>query len=169
MTTEKAPLVRLEPWAEDGLDLLRRTNAPEMTDHLGGPESEEQLISRHERYLDLRGKGQMFRVVLLPEGDVVGSTGYWERVWQDEVVYETGYGILPEFQGRGLAVAATVAVVEEAAAQAKHRYLHAFPSVDHVASNAVCQKAGFEFVAECEFEYPKGTFIRSNDWRADLA
>jgi len=177
----KASPLRLEPWADDGLDLLRRTNTPEMTAHLGGPESEEQLVSRQQRYLDLKGegegegegdgrgngKGQMFRIVL-PGGEVVGSTGYWEMTWRDELVYETGYGILPEFQGRGLAVAAALAVVEEAAAQRKHRYLHAFPSVDHLASNAVLRKAGFELFEECEFEYPKGTILRSNDWRMDL-
>ena len=169
MTTNNTPKVRLEPWAEDGLDLLRRTNTPEMTDNLGGPETEAQLLARHGRYLALKGDdGQMFRVVLLPEGEVVGSVGFWARDWRDEPVFETGYGIVPEFQGRGLAVAALKAVVEAAARQGGRRFVYAFPHVDHAASNAVCRKAGFELVGESEFEYPKGTFLLSNEWRADL-
>jgi RimJ/RimL family protein N-acetyltransferase len=75
---------------------------------------------------------------------------------------------LPEYQGRGLAVAALQEVVRWAAAEGKHRYIHAFPSVAHTASNAVCRKAGFELAGQCEFEYPKGHFASSNDWRADL-
>jgi RimJ/RimL family protein N-acetyltransferase len=161
--------VRLEPWSADDLWLLRRTNAPEMTDHLGGPETEQQLLARHQRYQRISGTaGTMFRVVLRPGGEVAGSIGYWERTWQDEPVYETGWGVLPEFQGRGIAVAAARAVVEWAAAHGDRRRLHAFPSVDHPASNAVCRKAGFTFAGECAFEYPKGNPIRSNDWSTDL-
>ena len=161
--------IRLEPWSSGDLWLLRRTNAPEMTEHLGGPETEEQLLARHQRYQRIGGTaGTMFRVVLEPDGEVAGSIGYWERTWQGEPVYETGWGVLPEFQGRGLAVAAARALIEWAAANGDRRHLHAFPSVDHPASNAVCRKAGFTFVAEFPFEYPKGNPIRSNDWRIDL-
>jgi RimJ/RimL family protein N-acetyltransferase len=161
--------VSLEPWSAGDLDLLRQQNTPAMTEHLGGPETEEQLVKRHRRYLDPDANGDMFRVVLLPEGETVGSTGYWDHEWHGEPAYETGYGILPEFQGRGLAVATVVAVAGKAKADGRHRFLHAFPSIHHAASNAVCRKAGFSLVEECEFEYPKGHFIRSNVWRMDLA
>jgi hypothetical protein len=40
--------------------------------------------------------------------------------------------------------------------------------VAHGASNGVCRKAGFTLLGEVDFEYPKGTPIRSNDWRLDL-
>lgn len=85
-----------------------------------------------------------------------------------ESVWETGWGVLPEFQGRGLAARAARAVVAEARAAGRNRYLHAFPSVGHRASNSVCRKAGFTLVGEVEFEYPKGHWITSNDWRVDL-
>jgi RimJ/RimL family protein N-acetyltransferase len=160
--------VRLEAWPDDGLELLRRQNTPQMTAHLGGPETEEALLKRHKRYLNGDGTGQMFVVVAMPGGEAAGSSGYWERTWQGETTYETGYGILAEFWGRGLAVAALLEVVKVAAAKRNHPYLHAFPAVDHAASNAVCRKAGFELAAECEFEYPKGHFARSNDWRTAL-
>ncbi|MET9106015.1 GNAT family N-acetyltransferase [Streptomyces zhihengii] len=169
MASTHAPQVSLEPWSESDLDLLRRCNTPEMTAHLGGPESEERLVGRHRRYLDPEANGTMFRIVLVPEGRAVGSTGFWDHAWGGGPAYETGYAILPEFQGRGLAVAATSAVVGRARADGRHRFLYAFPSVQHAASNAVCRKAGFELVEECEFEYPEGHFIRSNAWRTDLS
>lgn len=160
--------IRLEPWADDGLDLLRRQNTPEMTAHLGGPETEEKLAVRQERYLRLDGPGRMLRIVTVPDGEVAGSVGYWEREWRGEQIFETGYAILPEFQGHGLAVTALRAVVARAAAEGGHRHIHAFPHVAHAASNVVCEKAGFELVGEYEFEYPKGVFEPSNDWRLDL-
>ena len=46
--------------------------------------------------------------------------------------------------------------------------MHAYPKVGNEASNAICRKAGFELLGECDFEYPKGHPIRCNDWRFDL-
>ncbi|MGW0421435.1 GNAT family N-acetyltransferase [Streptomyces sp. NPDC003015] len=164
MDTEQ---VRLVPWAEGDFWLLQRINSPEMTDHLGGPESEEELVARHRRYVGL-SSGRMYRVTLADGGETVGSVGFWQREWRDSLIWETGWGILPEFQGRGLAAQAARAVVGEARAAGGHRYLHAFPSVEHTASNAVCRRAGFTLLGQAEFEYPKGHWIKSNDWRFDL-
>jgi RimJ/RimL family protein N-acetyltransferase len=164
-----APLVRLRPWSPDDLWLLRRTNAAEMTEHLGGPETEDQLTARHQRYLRIDGDGgRMYAVVLAATGQVAGSIGFWAQTWEGEPVFETGWGVLPEFQGRGIAVAAARAVIARARANGSRRRLHAFPSVQHAASNAVCRRSGFTLVGECAFEYPKGNPIRSNDWRTDL-
>lgn len=138
-----------------------------MTEHLGGPETEQQLVARHRRYLRLES-GQMYRVAPAGTGDTVGSIGLWEREWRAGTVWETGWGVLPEFQGRGLAVTAARALVEAARAAGGHRYLHAFPSADHPASNAVCRKAGFELLGAVGFEYPRDHWITSNDWRVDL-
>ncbi|MER5463684.1 GNAT family N-acetyltransferase [Streptomyces sp. NPDC002668] len=168
----KASTVRIEPWSEDDFDLLRAANAPELMDHLGGPETEEQLVKRHRRYVDLSadrtGGGRMFRIVLEGSGEAAGTVGFWEQTWDGGQVYETGWSVLPAFQGRGIATAGTVAVVAMARAEQKHRHLHAFPSVANGPSNAVCRKAGFELVGECDFEYPPGQILRSNDWRIDL-
>ncbi|MFF3908079.1 GNAT family N-acetyltransferase [Streptomyces sp. NPDC001848] len=168
MDTKDARQVRLELWAEGDFGLLRRINSPEMTEHLGGPETEEQLVARHRRYLALEA-GRMYRITSADSGETVGSIGFWERPWRDTTVWETGWAVLPEFQGRGLAAGAARAVVEAARATGVHRYLHAFPGVDHPASNAVCRKAGFELLGQVDFEYPKGHWSSSNDWRIDLA
>jgi hypothetical protein len=50
----------------------------------------------------------------------------------------------------------------------QHRFVHAFPSVANAPSNAICRKLGFTLLEECEFEYPRGSFMRCNDWRLDL-
>ncbi|MEU9793356.1 GNAT family N-acetyltransferase [Streptomyces sparsogenes] len=158
--------LRLEPWSEAGLNILHRQNTPEMTEHLGGPETEQAIVDRHQRYLRLHG-GEMLIVRL---GEVaVGSVGYWEREWEGEDVYETGYGILTEFGGHGYAAEALRLAADRAAARGARCYLHAFPHVNHAASNAVCRKAGFELVGKVSFEYPKGTWLESNDWRLDLS
>jgi hypothetical protein len=97
----------LEAWTAADLSLLRRANTPEMMAHLGGPETEAKLLGRHQRYLQRSdpGAGQMFAVVL-PDEQRAGIIGYWERPWRDEMVYETGWNVLPGFQGRGIASAA---------------------------------------------------------------
>jgi RimJ/RimL family protein N-acetyltransferase len=159
--------VRLVPWSEGDFWLLRRTNSFEMTEHLGGPESEEQLADRHRRYVE-PDSGRMYRVTLADSGETVGSIGYWEREWQGGTVWETGWGILPEFQGRGLAAQAARTLVETVRRAGGHPTLHAFPKVDHAASNGVCRKAGFTLLGQADFEYPKGNPIRSNDWCVDV-
>jgi RimJ/RimL family protein N-acetyltransferase len=163
--------VRLEPWGEGDLPLLRRIMGdPAMTEHLGGPESEEKLAERQGRYERVRddGTGAMYKIVDEATGEPAGSVGYWEKDWRGGTVYETGWSVLPEFQGRGIAVAATSLVIDEARAERKHCYLHAFPSVENAASNAICRKLGFELLEAHDFEYPKGNWMRCNDWRLEL-
>ncbi|PZR97096.1 MAG: GNAT family N-acetyltransferase [Candidatus Chloroheliales bacterium] len=143
---------------------------PAMTEHLGGPETAEKLRERHERYCRIggSGKGQMLVIVVGSSSVAAGSVGYWEREWRGQHVWETGWSVLPEFQGQGLATRATTAVVERARAEGKHRFIHAFPAIDNGPSNAICRKAGFTLQEEVEFEYPPGNFMRCNDWCLDL-
>jgi RimJ/RimL family protein N-acetyltransferase len=163
--------VRLEPWGEGDLELLRRLlGDPAMTEHLGGPETEEKLVQRQGKYerIGAPGTGRMFKIVDEARDQPVGSVGYWEKDWRDTTVWETGWSVLPEFQGRGIAGEATRQAIEAARAEGKHRYFHAFPSVDNAPSNAICRKLGFELLEASEFEFPKGHFMTCNDWRLDL-
>jgi len=160
--------VRLEPWGEADLPLLQQLlGDPRMTEHLGGPESPEKIAERHTRYLE--AESGLFKVVDEETGDGAGWVGYWPRSWRDDEVYEIGWSVLPAFQGRGIAGAATAQAIERARAEQKHRFVHAFPSVENAASNAICRKLGFTLVEEAiEFEYPKGSQLICNDWRFDL-
>ncbi|MCT2590048.1 GNAT family N-acetyltransferase [Streptomyces sp. N2-109] len=170
--SETATGIRLALWSKDDLDLLHQVNTPEMRAHLGGPEREEQILSRHERYLQPTDPGVscMFRIALLPDDESAGIIGYWEREWQGETVYETGWGVLPHLQGRGIAVAAAVRTIAAARAQRRHARIHAFPSTGNPASNAICRKAGFTLSGQCDLEYPPetGNIMHCNDWSLDL-
>jgi RimJ/RimL family protein N-acetyltransferase len=76
--------------------------------------------------------------------------------------------VLPAHQGRGIAGRATALALEHAGAGGRRRFVHAFPSVENSASNAICRKLGFELLEERDFEYPPGHWMRCNDWRLDL-
>jgi RimJ/RimL family protein N-acetyltransferase len=149
------------------MPLLVQLNAPEMTEHLGGPEPPEQLKKRLQQYAAAQNDaGRMFRVVV--DGVSAGSVGFWDKDWRGEGVYETGWGVVPEFQGRGIASQAMELLIGIARAARRHAAIHAFPSIENPPSNAICRKLGFELLGETEFEYPKGHWMRCNDWRLSL-
>jgi RimJ/RimL family protein N-acetyltransferase len=166
-----ADTLRLRPWADGDLPLLEKLlGDPAMTEHLGGPESAEKLAERQGRYVAMTDPtaGRMFAILVGPDSKPAGSVGYWEKEWQGEWDYEMGWSVLPAFQGRGVATRATLAAMEALRPVAKHRFVHAYPSVENAASNAICRKVGFSFVGALDFEYPKGHPMRCNDWRLDL-
>ncbi len=152
------------------MPLLVRLNAPEMTEHLGGPETTEQLEVRHRRYVAAAGSETtyIYVVVLLPDRVDAGGVNFWDREWKGDDVFEMGWGVLPEFQGRGIASAAVENALELARATRKRREVHAFPSVENAPSNDICRRVGFELLGETQFEYPKGHWMRCNDWRFRL-
>jgi len=165
------PAIRVEAWGKDDLPLLEKLlGDPRMMVHLGGPESHEKLIERQASYETLvaSGTGRVLKIVDEATGQGVGGIVYWERSWDGEEVYEIGWSVIPEFQGRGIAGSAIPQAIASARAERKHRFLHAFPSVDNGASNALCRKLGFTLMGQGDFEYPKGSFMKSNIWRLDL-
>lgn len=147
----------LQPWGSGDLPLPERLMGdPQMTEHLGGPESPDKLRERQRRYEQLAGDDRMFKIVDRATGAGVGSVGFWMKEWRDARVYEVGWMVVPEFQGRGIAAAATAEAIVLATHENKHRFMHAFPNVDNAASNAICRKLGLELPAASEFEFPKG-------------
>jgi RimJ/RimL family protein N-acetyltransferase len=157
--------IRLAPWGDDDLALLEGLlGDPAMMVHLGGPEPAEQIADRHARYL--ASEDPMFKV--LADGEPAGWVGYWAREWQSEPVYEIGWSVLPGFQRRGIARAATARAIDHARAEGARRFVHAFPIPANEASNALCRTLGFTLRGPCDFEHPPGRVIRCNDWRLDL-
>jgi RimJ/RimL family protein N-acetyltransferase len=164
------PDVRIRPWSADDLWLLERLlGDPLMMLHLGGPETTDAIRARHERYLSadpaLHG---LFAVELGPEAAAVGWVGYWDSEWQGEAVWECGWHVLREQQGRGVATAATALMLDDARRRRVHRHIHAFPSVGNIASNRLCSALGFTLLGEADVEYPVGATMHSNNWRLDL-
>jgi RimJ/RimL family protein N-acetyltransferase len=163
--------LELAPWGTGDRWLIDATMGdPAMTEYLGGPEPDQKLAERHERYLDLSRKGtaRMMKILRPDDGRVVGTIGYWMTTWDGEDIFEMGWSVLPEFQGQGIATDATLLTADLARADGRRRYLHAFPSVDNAASNAVCRKAGFTNVGEVRAEFPPGHPITCHNWRLDL-
>ena len=161
--------VQLRPWAEDDLPLLEKLlGDPDMMMHLGGPESPEQILQRHQRYVRLPETDHVFKIVWGPNSEAVGNIGFWEKTWHDQSVYETGWSILPTHQSRGIATKAAEAVIEQARLEHRYQFMHAFPSVSNPASNAICRKVGFSLIEECQVEYPPGNVLIVNDWCLDL-
>src|SRR4051812_26780384 len=119
-------MVTLEPWAGGDLPLLERLMGdPSMTEHLGGSESLDQLRERQGRYERLEGGDRMFKIVDAASGTGIGSVGFWMKEWRDQQVYEIGWMVVPEFQGRGIAAAATAQAIEVARRADEHRFMHA--------------------------------------------
>jgi RimJ/RimL family protein N-acetyltransferase len=164
--------ILLRPWSEDDLPLLMNLMSdPNVMGHLGGPETPEQIERRNKRYahIDEDGIDHMFKVVLAATGEGVGEIGYWKKNWQDQLVYEMGWMVLPGFQGHGIATKAGEAVIKLIQRERRFPFVHAFPSVSNPASNAICRKLGFSLIEECQFEYPPGHSMTVNDWQLDLA
>jgi RimJ/RimL family protein N-acetyltransferase len=159
--------VRLEPWGKGDLPLLEKcVGDPAMMEHLGGPESPEKIAERQARYE--QPGSQQFKIVDEASGEGAGWVGYWDREWQGEQVYEIGWSVIPEFQGRGIAGSATLQAIARARSEKGHRFLHAYPSIDNGPSNAICRRLGFALGGPCDFEFPKGSTMRCNDWYLDL-
>jgi len=136
---------------------------------LGGPHARDAILARHQRYMaadpDTHG---LFAVVVGSEREPVGWVGFWETESRGEAVWECGWSVVPEHQGRGVGSSAVGLMLEEARMRERHRWMYAYPSVDNAASNALCRALGFELLGETEVEYPAGSMMRSNDWRLDL-
>jgi RimJ/RimL family protein N-acetyltransferase len=161
-------VIRLEPWKPGDLALLERLlGDPAMMTHLGGPESRAKIAERQTRY---ERDPRQLRIVDVASGEGIGWVGYWEREWRGQDVFEIGWSVLPEFQGRGIASAATRGALDAARAERDRRFVHAYPAVDNGPSNGLCRRVGFELLGTHEFEWPKGsgTMMRCNDWRYDL-
>src|SRR3989442_13884024 len=95
--------VAIRPYSEGDLPLLERTlGAPRLMKHDGGPESLEKLRERHKKFVAMSqdsSAGCMFVITVGSEKVSAGTVGYWEKDWDGQKVWETGWFVLPEFQG----------------------------------------------------------------------
>lgn len=162
-------MIELRRWTDDDEPLLNATvGDPAMMAHLGGPETPEIIALRHARLRDWTGDGGAYTIWIPDVATAVGTIGLWDSAWAGDDVFETGWMVLPAYARRGIATEAAREIVSRACARRKHRYLVAFPAVDNVASNRVCENAGFTNLGAYEIEYPPGREMRAHAWRIDL-
>ncbi|MBD7958330.1 GNAT family N-acetyltransferase [Microbacterium sp. Sa4CUA7] len=159
--------VTLQRWSEDDLGLLVRMNTPAMTAFLGGPESTAAVLDRHERYLRPAdaSPSRMYRIDV--DGEPAGAIGYWEGELEGTPVFETGWSVVPERQGRGVARAALDRLIARVREDGRRDRLIALPGADNVASNALCRGAGFREHGQ-QTELFRGSELTFRIWVLDL-
>ncbi|WP_460738837.1 GNAT family N-acetyltransferase [Microbacterium neimengense] len=133
----------LKPWSTADLPVLQRANTPEMTRFLGGPETEAQVVERHERYLRLNqsGEAEMYRIDV--DGEPVGAIGFWQVDHDGVPAYEAGWSVESAWQGRGIASTALRQLIARVRQRGDRAFLVASPGADNAASHGVCRAAGF--------------------------
>jgi RimJ/RimL family protein N-acetyltransferase len=162
-------LVRL-----DSLKLVRYTDAdlkltealetdPEVMRELGGPIAASELAAIHRRRLK-----DPWWLTIVPEasGPAVGTIGIWEKVLDGVTIHETGWMVLPAFQGRGIASTALRLLIERVRGEPQFESMHAFPPVTNAPSNALCRKFSFALIEQRDFSYA-GRTLRCNHWRLE--
>ncbi len=160
--------VTLSRWTAAGLDILRRSNTPELKRYLGGIEDASRVLRRHMRYMTEVRPGIIEIFEVWCNGVPCGSVGYWQRRVRGSIAYETGWVILPGFQGRGVAVAAMRLVLERLDEVARYPFVWAFPAVENGPSNGVSRSLGFTLVGTATYDDPAGNPTSCNEWRHAL-
>ncbi|MDA4124780.1 MAG: GNAT family N-acetyltransferase [Thaumarchaeota archaeon] len=166
--------ISIRPYGEGDLWILERTlGDPSQTTYLNGPESVEKIQKRHKKYVALSADphaGCMFTILAGSDVAPAGNVGYWDSEWKGQKAWEVGWFVLPDFQRRGIATAATRIVLESLAKLEGPKLVFAGPSVDNHASNAMCRKLGFTLTEEANVEYPYGSgrFMHINIWMLNL-
>lgn len=161
--------IQLRRWSENDAGILNRGNTPEMTRHLGGPETDEQLAARHERYLRLWRTSEARSFVIVDGNDPLGAICSWKTTWRDQDVLEAGWFIVPEAQRRGAGSAALALLITDARVHGEGRsLLTAFPDENNAPSNALCRSSGFTLAGQ-RAEVFRGAELAMNEWVFDLS
>ena len=160
------PEITLVPLTMDDEWFTRDTETdPVYMAELGGPTDPSEIPSIHARRVQgvESGENWYFTIRLGHDGPLVGSVCLWDDGSHGPNGSEIGWGILPAYQGRGLAGAAVRRVVDLARADGRWGDMHAYPGATNVASNALARSAGFEHVGEVDIEF-RGHPLHVNDW-----
>jgi RimJ/RimL family protein N-acetyltransferase len=132
---------------------------------LGGPIARTEIPRVHRLRVN---DPWYFTIVPEPSGPAAGAIGIWEAEHDGTRIHETGWMVLPEFQGRGIASTALALLIERARSESKFRAIHAFPAVTNAPSNALCRKFGFSLLGDEQFEF-RGHPLHCNQWVLELA
>jgi RimJ/RimL family protein N-acetyltransferase len=161
--------VTLEVYTDADLALTEALECdPVVMANLGGPLPRADIAAIHAKRLGVIAKGEWwFKIVPEENGAAVGTIGVWKGEYAGNEIFETGWLIRPEHQGRGFATAAARLILERARAEKRFDFIHAFPGAANGASNAICRKTGFEKLEACSIDYA-GRTLSCVHWRADV-
>lgn len=165
-----APKVELRPYAEEDLWLSEALETdPDAMSELGGARTKEKIAEVHRKRVEGNAPKPWYFTITLEGGSRgVGQIGIWESDVAGSPLHETGWMVLPAFQGRGIATAALRQVIDRARDDPGIERVHAFPGVTNEPSNALCRRFEFELVGEVELPRDDGV-LHCNHWALDVA
>jgi RimJ/RimL family protein N-acetyltransferase len=133
---------------------------PVVMRELGGPIEHSRLPEIHQRRLK---DPWWLTIVLDPSEPPVGTIGIWAKELGGVTIHETGWMVLPAFQGRGIATAALGLLIDQVRDEPAFASMHAFPPITNAPSNALCRKFGFASLGQRDFIYA-GRTLQCNHW-----
>lgn len=144
---------------------------PVMMGELGGPLPREGIEEKVRRDVESVAAGAGWIKMILPDEtapDVVaGSVVLWSHEEDGERISETGWMVLPGFQGRGLAKLAVRTLLDLARDDGRWGLVHAFPGTSNGPSNGICRALGFTLLGERDVVFADRV-LRTNHWVIDL-
>lgn len=146
-----------------------------MMAELGGPLPREGIEAKVRRDVEtVAADTGWIKMIVLGEGGsetVVGNVVLWshEEDGEDEPISETGWMVLPEFQGRGVAKRAERELLRLARDDGRWGLVHAFPGATNGPSNGICRSLGFRLVETRDVTAFGDRILRANHWIIDLA
>lgn len=148
-----------------------------MMAELGGPLPREGIEDKVRRDVETvaAGLGWVKMIVLDDDIDAPGAVAGMVVLWsheedgEDEPISETGWMVLPEFQGRGLAKRAVRELLRLARDDGRWGLVHAFPGATNGPSNGICRSLGFRLVETREVTLFADRTMRANHWIIDPA
>lgn len=170
--------MRLRNVELDDFDVYVRMRCdPVMMAELGGPQPREGIEAKVRRDVESAAADLEWIKMIIPDesaSDVVaGTVVLWSHKesgvgGEQEPITETGWMVLPEFQGRGLAKLAERELLRLAHADGRWGLVHAFPGATNGPSNGICRSLGFRFVDTRDITFA-GRTLRTNHWIIDPA
>lgn len=158
--------VTLRDVREDDVDAYIRMRCdPVMMAELGGPLAPEGMADKVRRDVATVVAGEGLVCMVEVDGEVAGSVLLWTND-DDPPVSETGWMVLPEWQGRGIGKEAMRQLLTRARQEGGWGAIYAHPGVTNAASNAMCRSLGFALVGQDEVDFAGRTLV-VNAWRLD--
>lgn len=144
---------------------------PVMMAELGGPLPREGIEDKLARDAKEASQDAVWIKMIVPDETApevtAGSVVIWSHDHEGGRISETGWMVLPGYQGRGIAKWAVRTLLEMARDQDRWGPVHAFPGVTNGPSNGICRSLGFTLIGEQDLPYAGDRILRVNHWVID--
>jgi RimJ/RimL family protein N-acetyltransferase len=161
--------MELRPLTREDRRLYERIYTdPRMWAELGGVLDQDMAVKLERDVASVEAGRDWVLVIVTADGTAAGAVSLWDHEWEGETIYEIGWMVLPEHQGRGLASTGVAEALRRADEAARWRVLHAFPATTNAPSNALCHKHGFALRGPIDYTHRERT-LRVNHWVRDTS